>query len=82
VFRAARDLGLTVVGWTARGWDTRCAKPERIVARIVRGLRPGAILLLHDGGIPPERLLATVELLLDTLQTLGYQVVRLDRILT
>jgi peptidoglycan-N-acetylglucosamine deacetylase len=82
VFRAARSLGLTVVGWSARGLDTIITKPERIVARIERRLEPGAIILLHDGNIPAERLLLTVKLLLDRLGALGYDVVRLDRMLT
>ena len=81
VFRAAHALGLTVVGWTARGLDTRITEPPRIVRRIVRQLQPGAIILLHDGGIPAERLVATVKLLLDTLRQRGYEVVRLDQML-
>ena len=81
VFRAAHALGLTVVGWTARGLDTRITEPPRIVRRIVRQLQPGAIILLHDGGIPADRLVATVKLLLDTLRQRGYEVVRLDRML-
>ncbi len=82
VFRVARTLGLTVVGWSARGFDTRVTEPERVVSRIVRRLGPGAIILLHDGGIPAERLVVTVKMLLDRLRTLGYEVVRLDRMLT
>jgi peptidoglycan-N-acetylglucosamine deacetylase len=82
VFRVARSLGLTVVGWSARGLDTQITEPERIVARIERRLEPGAIILLHDGNIPSERLVATVKLLLDRLRALGYDVVRLDRMLT
>jgi len=80
-FRAARTLGLTVVGWTAGGLDTMTTDPQRIVRRIVRRLKSGAIILLHDGGIPREQLLATVKLLLDTLGSRGYEVVRLDRLL-
>ena len=80
-FRVARALGLTVVGWTAGGLDTRLTDPQRIVRRITRNLKPGTIILLHDGGIPSERLVATVKLLLDTLRSLGYEVVRLDRLL-
>jgi peptidoglycan/xylan/chitin deacetylase (PgdA/CDA1 family) len=82
VFCAARSLGLTVVGWSARSLDTRITEPERIVARIERRLKPGAIILLHDGNIPAGRLVATVKLLLDRLHVLGYDVVRLDRMLT
>jgi peptidoglycan-N-acetylglucosamine deacetylase len=81
VFRAARDLNLGVVGWTARGLDTRLTDPQRIVARIVHRLKPGAIVLLHDGNIPAPRLVATVKLLLDSLRKRGYEVVRLDRML-
>jgi peptidoglycan/xylan/chitin deacetylase (PgdA/CDA1 family) len=82
VFRAARQVGLAVIGWTARGLDTRLKEPNRIVARIVRRIGPGAIILLHDGNIPAERLVATVKSLLDTLRSLGYEVVRLDQLLS
>jgi peptidoglycan/xylan/chitin deacetylase (PgdA/CDA1 family) len=80
-FRVARSLGLTVVGWSARGLDTRITEPERIVARIERRLEPGTIILLHDGNIPSERLIVTVKMLLDRLHALEYEVVRLDQLL-
>jgi peptidoglycan/xylan/chitin deacetylase (PgdA/CDA1 family) len=81
VFDAARSLGLKVIGWSARGLDTQTDDPERVVARIERRLGPGAIILLHDGNIPAERLVLTVKLLLAKLRQRGYQVVRLDRML-
>jgi peptidoglycan/xylan/chitin deacetylase (PgdA/CDA1 family) len=82
VFRVARLLNLSVVGWSAGGLDTQLTEPERIVARVARRLEPGAIILLHDGNIPAARLVATVKMLLDRLRALEYQVVRLDRMLT
>jgi peptidoglycan/xylan/chitin deacetylase (PgdA/CDA1 family) len=82
VFRAACSLGLQVVGWSARGLDTKISEPERIVARIEKRLTPGAIILLHDGNIPAERLVVTVKMLLERLRALGYEVVRLDQMLT
>ena len=81
VFEAARSLGLKVIGWTVRGLDTTLRDPERIVARILRRLKPGAIIMLHDANVPPERLVATVKQLLESLRARGYEVVRLDRIL-
>lgn len=81
IFRAARAAGLKVVGWTARGFDTRVVEPERIVKRIVRAVEPGAIVLLHDGNIPAERLVVTVGQLLAELRANGYRVARLDRVL-
>jgi len=82
VFKAATAVGLKVIGWTARGFDTQCRTPHRIVRRILRGVEPGAIILLHDGKIPADRLLATVKLLLAKLRERGYECVRLDTILT
>lgn len=81
VFKAAAGLGLKVIGWTARGIDTQIRDSNRVVQRILRGVRPGAIILLHDGNIPPERLLATVKLLLAKLREQGYQFARLDHLL-
>ena len=42
-------LGLRLATWSARGFDTRAGDPERVKARLLRGMGPGAILLLHDG---------------------------------
>jgi len=81
IFRVAREFNLQVIGWSARGLDTISTDPEKIVARIERRLKPGGIILLHDGNIPVERLLATVKLLLATLRERGYDVVRLDKML-
>jgi len=46
---ALHEAGLTLVTWTRRGFDTRERDPARVVARLVRGLGAGDILLLHDG---------------------------------
>jgi len=42
-------LGLRLASWSARGFDTRIGDVERVKNRLLRGLRAGAILLLHDG---------------------------------
>lgn len=80
-FYVAKKLGLKVVGWTIRSLDTRITEPERVVQRVVARLAPGAIILLHDGNIPAERLVRTVKLLLAKLREQGYEVVRLDKLL-
>ena len=80
-FRAAKLEGLRVIGWSARGLDTQCADPEVVVRRILRRARAGGIILLHDGNIPAERVVATAKLLLTGLRERGYEVVRLDQLL-
>lgn len=42
-------LGLHLVSWTRRGFDTRQADPARVLQRLCAGLGAGDILLLHDG---------------------------------
>lgn len=42
-------LGLRLVSWTRRGFDTRERDPRRVLERLTRDLAPGDILLLHDG---------------------------------
>ena len=80
-FYVAKKLDLKVVGWTIRSLDTRITEPERVVQRVVARLTPGAIILLHDGNIPAERLVLTVKSLLAKLREQGYEVVRLDKLM-
>jgi peptidoglycan/xylan/chitin deacetylase (PgdA/CDA1 family) len=62
-------LGLHLVSWTRRGFDTRDADAARVLARLVGsmtgGLAGGDILLLHDGHA--QRTAAGRPLLLDVL---------------
>lgn len=81
IFEVAHALGLRLVGWSARGLDTQTNDANRVVNRIINRLKPGAIILLHDGNIPADQLVLTVKTLLDRVQELGYEVVRLDRLL-
>lgn len=41
--------GLRLASWTRRGLDTADHDAGRVTRRLLRGLRPGDILLLHDG---------------------------------
>ena len=42
-------LDLQLASWSIRGFDTRVGDAFRVKNRLLRGLRAGAILLLHDG---------------------------------
>lgn len=42
------ELGLQLVSWTRRGFDTVSTDPAGVLARLTRGLQAGDILLLHD----------------------------------
>lgn len=42
-------LDLRLASWTRRGFDTVQRRPEVVLAKLLKGLRAGDILLLHDG---------------------------------
>lgn len=42
-------LGLQLVSWTRRGFDTVSADADAVLARLTRGMAAGDIVLLHDG---------------------------------
>jgi peptidoglycan/xylan/chitin deacetylase (PgdA/CDA1 family) len=47
--RGARLAGVTLVGWSSRGFDgLRGRRPEAVVERVGRTLTDGSIVMLHD----------------------------------
>ena len=76
-----RGQGLELVSWRVRFLERHGLDPQRVAARLRRGLRPGAIVLLHDGhdrrsaGRP--EVLAVLPIVLDVLDEAGYRCVAL-----
>lgn len=60
-------LGLTLATWTRRGFDTR-SNAAAVSRRLLPALKPGAILLLHDGNC--ARSAVGVPVILDVLPSL------------
>lgn len=46
---ALERRGMELVGWTVRGLDTVSRDADAVAARILREVKPGAIVLLHEG---------------------------------
>jgi peptidoglycan-N-acetylglucosamine deacetylase len=42
-------LGLQLASWSVRAFDTRVNDAGKVKGILIKGLRPGAIVLLHDG---------------------------------
>lgn len=73
---ALRRRGLTPVGWTARGREFGAGASELVAARVLRGLAPGAILLLHEGPrVPAGIRVVAIRRVLERLQAEGYRCV-------
>ncbi|HEV7460887.1 MAG TPA: polysaccharide deacetylase family protein [Solirubrobacteraceae bacterium] len=54
-FRASAELGLRPAYWSTWGYDWEAVGVPTIVRRVLRGLDPGAIVLLHDSARYAER---------------------------
>src|SRR5262249_54492422 len=52
---AARAKRLTMVAWSVHSRDTRTDDPARIASRVLRRVRAGDIVLMHDGHDQPGR---------------------------
>lgn len=75
VAAVVKKMNLKVTGWSIRSFDTRNEPVEKVLARIQRQLKPGAVILLHDR-LPQSGELA--ERLLQYLRQENYEVVRVD----
>jgi peptidoglycan/xylan/chitin deacetylase (PgdA/CDA1 family) len=78
----ASSAGLTPVGWDVRSLDTLPLSAERVARRVLSRVRPGSIVVLHDGGPDPVRARDITERILDGLAERGLDPVRLDALLS
>jgi peptidoglycan/xylan/chitin deacetylase (PgdA/CDA1 family) len=58
--RALRKHGLSVVGWDVRPFDTT-ASAEKVIRRVLRKIRNGSIIALHDTGRSPADLARLID---------------------
>jgi len=75
------ELDLCVIGWQVRSLDKSRLTPAAVVERVLHQVRPGGIVLLHDGGQPSERLLAITEGILRGLEIRNLRAVSLRELL-
>ena len=83
--RAAQAKQLTMVAWSLHSRDTFFANPARIAARVLRRVRPGDIVVMHDGHDRPGRQRSgcarAVPLILAGLQKRGLECVTVSELL-
>ena len=76
--KAIQQTGMVSIGWSIRSLDTVIHNQDRLRKRILRSLKPGAILLLHDTQETTVKLLPR---LLEDLRDRGYRIERLDKMI-
>jgi peptidoglycan/xylan/chitin deacetylase (PgdA/CDA1 family) len=79
---ALRRLDLRLASWSVRGFDTQVRDAEKVKNKLLTGLRPGAILLIHDGNAARTKLdipviLAVLPALLEAAKKQNLQLVTL-----
>ncbi len=81
IARIAREMGLTLVGWSVRARDGVPTTAEKVVDRVNRQVEPGAIVLLHDAAERDDRIPAApaaLPAILKEMRRRGLTAVRLD----
>jgi len=86
IFGILKDLGMSLVGWQVRAFDTQRKDPLAISRQILRKAAPGGVLLLHDGsdsGFPQDRTatLAALPEILRVLRDRGLACLTLEELL-
>jgi peptidoglycan/xylan/chitin deacetylase (PgdA/CDA1 family) len=81
VNRLGRSLGLVPVLWSVDSRDWQLPGTKAIVRRVLANVRPGSIVLLHDGGGDRRETLRALPAILRALQRRHLQAVTLSRLL-
>jgi peptidoglycan-N-acetylglucosamine deacetylase len=81
IVRTARSLGLATVTWDVDPADWSLPGVSTIVARVLAQVRPGSIVLSHDGGGPRGQTLAAYPEIIEALRRRGYRFVTVPQLL-
>ncbi|MHB8243239.1 MAG: polysaccharide deacetylase family protein [Solirubrobacteraceae bacterium] len=81
VVQTAGSLGLATVLWDAAPQDYLLPGTAAIEQRILAQVRPGSIIVSHDGGGPREQTLAAYPTIIATLRARGYRIVTIPELL-
>mgnify|MGYP001619356442 CR=1 FL=1 len=77
VKKAAHRLNYNVMGWSIRSLDTAIKNESRILDRVIKKIKPGAVILFHDTN---PRILNVLRGLLSYTKSNGYKITRLDKL--
>jgi peptidoglycan/xylan/chitin deacetylase (PgdA/CDA1 family) len=81
VVSTARSLGLATVLWNVDPSDYTLPGTATIVRRVLEQVRPGSIIISHDGGGPRGQTLAAYPTIISSLRARGYRIVTIPQLL-
>lgn len=76
VARGVKHTGMLVAGWSIRSFDTRNQAAEKVVKRIVKRIKGGEVILLHESS---THILEILKQLLPAITEAGLSFVTLDQ---
>jgi peptidoglycan/xylan/chitin deacetylase (PgdA/CDA1 family) len=77
----ARELGLVTALWSIDSGDARYFTIDEVVATVLQHAAPGAIVLMHDGGLRRDTTLSALAALLPELRERGFELVTISELL-
>ncbi|HEY5549184.1 MAG TPA: polysaccharide deacetylase family protein [Coriobacteriia bacterium] len=80
VFREAKRLGMRVVLWTIDPKDWKRPAAATIARRVLDRVRPGSVILMHDGGGDRSHTVEALEPIIRGLKARGYTMVTLSEL--
>ena len=80
VYHESRRLGMRIVLWTIDPHDYRRPGATTIVHRVLDNVRPGSVILMHDGGGDRTQTVEAVGRIIKGLKARGYSMVTLSRL--
>ena len=81
IIDTARSLGLATVLWDVDPSDYLQPGTSAIVERVLAQVRPGSIIISHDGGGPRAQTLAAYPTIFSRLRSEGYRIVTIPELL-
>jgi peptidoglycan-N-acetylglucosamine deacetylase len=78
LMEASQAANMFPIQWDVDSLDWQNPTPKQIVARVTAGVKPGSIVLFHNGAMNTPTALPTV---IETLQANGYQIVPVSQLI-
>jgi peptidoglycan-N-acetylglucosamine deacetylase len=80
MFPVLSKLGLGWVQWDIDTDDWQRPSPANIVSRVVSNVRPGSVVLMHDGGGDRSHTVQALPQIIEKLKAMGYSFVTIDQL--
>ncbi|HTE24286.1 polysaccharide deacetylase family protein [Flavitalea sp.] len=76
--KAVAHLDMVAVGWNIRSLDTIVKDPKKLLHKVLKAVKPGAIILFHDTS---ETTFLMLKAFIEGAREQGYEFVKLDKLI-